>query len=554
MSDSWLRTHFHEFVYPAFMAAEKKSTEIEEPFHVQVAQSAPEELPTELRKLWTLCKEMNVPWVYDVRERNVHNGTSKHRESARLHHGVINDTLDSSLAALRDEGCSRLFLGGRDVWTFAVMAERRRIPNLYVPELSRNVSSNPATKPFLEAVGFTGDELFLDTGYVGSIPRNLQKFWDRPFKFRLVSQTDIAIHETGGILVDVDPDAKSEDCGCQDSDEHAKNCVPRIRKISKRHYKSLARPNQLHPNRDARRSEALETEYLSKYWKSGTTESVLERKTWAPQDAFKTLFGKQLLRIRAPKVTHDEAGINYDPPTKLAHEMTFADHTIKTSMAIYHDDKVALVNIADAKRLVPGLYEWYLTLPEIDPPPAASQERIIQYFADRQSIQRTALLTSMLWRGIPFWKAAMKPVKKPDLKKFSGGNAIWGGNNINVVTGGTGGTNAITTFPMTNTITYNMMVDTATTTMTQTGFANQLINAQATMQQLAAMQQTNAALNAAVGGAGMPITKDMALQAHAAAQKALPQKLAPCKPEPGPIKPMPCIILGPAKKDAPSSN
>ena len=58
MSDNWLRNHFNSFVFPAFMAAEKKSTEIGSPFHIKPSEKAPEELPSELKKLWTLCQDV----------------------------------------------------------------------------------------------------------------------------------------------------------------------------------------------------------------------------------------------------------------------------------------------------------------------------------------------------------------------------------------------------------------------------------------------------------------------------------------------------------------
>ena len=169
----WLRHHFHEFVFPAFMAAEKKSSEIGKPFHVKASPKAPEHLPTELKKLWTLCMDMKVQWDFDVREINSHSGHSKYRESARIHYRILNDTLSSALAALRDEGCSRLFYGGRDVWSYAVISAKKKIPFLFVPELSRTVAGRASCRPFLEAAGFTGDELFLDTGFAGSIPRSM---------------------------------------------------------------------------------------------------------------------------------------------------------------------------------------------------------------------------------------------------------------------------------------------------------------------------------------------------------------------------------------------
>jgi len=245
---SWLRDHFYDFVFPAFLCAEKRTDSIGSGFDVKASEAAPKRLPTELRKLWTLCQEHNVKWSYDVRESGIGSsepggfgfGGSKYRESAQVHTKILRNTLHSALVSMRAEGCSRLFLGGRDVWAFSVICHARSVPHLFLPELSRYVSADPVVKAFLESRGFTGDELFLDTGFMGSIPRNMEQFFGRPFKFRLMSQNDRWMP-----YLPVD-------------DEQ------RVRQ------KVDFRPEQIFPNRVNARAEALETEYLSKYWKTGT--------------------------------------------------------------------------------------------------------------------------------------------------------------------------------------------------------------------------------------------------------------------------------------------
>jgi hypothetical protein len=353
----WLRGHFHEFVFPAFVAAEKRTTEIGKPFHVKASPQAPENLPSELKKLWTLCMEMDIGWEFNVREIAQYGGHSKYRESARIHHSVIVNTLDSALAAIRDEGCTKLFLGGRDVWAFAVCCARRRIPFLFIPELSRYVTGKPQIRTFLESRGFTGEELFLDTGFAGSIPRNLQKHWpDLDFRFRLMSQSNIVMHQEAG-LVDTDPVKESKP-----------------RRIVHERWRS--RPQQLFPNRKKAREEALETEYLAKYWKTGTYEIPLPMLACAPRD----MLEKWMTREGVYKFTH------------------------KPGYAHVCDGKeVAEVSLWDAKQTAPDLFAWMEQLPERPAP----EERVVQFFSDRRTIQRAALLTSMLWRGIPFWKAAM---------------------------------------------------------------------------------------------------------------------------------------------------
>jgi hypothetical protein len=282
---SWLRDHFFHFVFPAFVAAEKKSTEIGEPFHIMVSKHAPERLPTELQKLWTLCAEHGVPWSYDVRMLNTHGGMSKFRKTARIHNQILRETATAAASVMRREGCSRLLLPGRDIYMLVPILAHRRVPFLFVPELSRPNSTAPAMRGFLEHLGVTGAELVVDTGFVGSIPANMNKlFPGRDFKFRLMSEQD-----------------KGD---------------PRDRFYS--------RPHQFFPNRKGARAEAVESEYLSKYWKSGTT---------------------------------DESGA------------------------------------------------------------------IVQYLADKRSIQRAALLTSMLFRGIPYWK--VQPSKEKQAAIFQNSGTGW---------------------------------------------------------------------------------------------------------------------------------
>lgn len=374
-----MRDHFHNFVFPAFMAAEKKNTEIGEPFDVKASPHAPEKLPSELRKLWTLCQEHGVPWEYDVREVNAHGGSSKYREQAKVDHNVLNTTLDSAMAAMRHEGCDRLFLGGRDVWAFAVMCERRRIPYMYVPELSRYVSSRPEVKPFLEARGFRGEkELFLDTGYAGSIPRNLAAhFPGSKFKFRLMSQTEQFVHKAAeSMLVDCLPE---ENGGKQ-------------RKYQNKKERWKRYPNQLFPNRKTAREEAMFQEYVAKYQRSGTFSEAMKS---APIGHAPTVFKEWLHR---PGIwRYDDA---------------------KTRMLCLTDGKEAIgVGLQDVK-IAPGFYEWYKSLPKGPAwvPPNHTMGEIVQYLSDRRSIQRAALLTSQLWRGIPSWKAMTveKPAPQPN--------------------------------------------------------------------------------------------------------------------------------------------
>jgi hypothetical protein len=414
----WLRSHFHEFVFPAFMAAEKRSSEIGKPFDVKPSDKAPEQLPTELKKLWTLCMEHKVPWDFDVREINVNSGSSKYRESARIHHQIVIDNLNSAMAALHQEKCSKLFLGGRDVWAFAVACARRKIPFLFIPELSRHVTSKPGIRQFLESHGFDGSELFLDTGFAGSIPRNLQQHWPGlNFRFRLMSQSDIHVVEDKSKLVDCDPSSG------------------KTRKLIHRYRR---RPQQLFPNHAKAREAALETEYLAKYWRSGTWEHGL------------------------PITTGQVNAVFQEWPKK---EGVFKFSRKPGHVCLCDSKEVVEVSVADAKRIEPMLVAWMAALPD-----GVVPERVVQYFSDKRTIARAALLTSMLWRGIPFWKAAMTRAAQ----KAQQGLGFYAGNNFQGPVGQLipNGINVVNNFGTSSVATYTIGTSGSTvgTTVTATDF------------------------------------------------------------------------------------
>ncbi len=242
---SWLRDHFHTFVFPAFLAAEKLASgflaprgDMGPPFDVKPAQSAPSDLPLELRKLWTLCKEHAVPWTDDTREGGF--GSSFFRQSAQVHGKILRNTLTSAVVSMRAEDCSKLLFAGRDVWTLAVLAERRGVPYVFIPEVSRRVADDPAVVELLSRYDIHGDELLIDTGFSGSIPKALRRQTGKSFQFRLMSQAT------------------------------QPKPWPKMFSPYKRAAKAEVHPQQIFPNRKAARSEALETEYLAKYWKTGT--------------------------------------------------------------------------------------------------------------------------------------------------------------------------------------------------------------------------------------------------------------------------------------------
>ncbi len=461
---SWLRDHFYQFVFPAFVASGKPTDQIGEPFDVRASNHAPARLPSELQKLWTLCKEHNVPWSFDIRENNAHGGHSKYRESAKIHYQVMRDTLASAQAALRHEGCDRIFLGGRDVWALAVLAERRRIPYLFVPELSRPVCDRPEVKEFLASRGFRGTELFLDTGFAGSIPRSLAKWYGEvPFKFRLMSQSETSSftqqqqldamkgkappgfkfemgkdQENGLPTIELTKDPAAHPTaeeiaefkeiwtklkmhqvadpkhqlvtkgGLYDCDPMSPKSFGKTRQLVEKYKK---RPNQVFPNFKEARERALEAEYLAKYWTRGRYDTGEDAYTgfllWPVNEAYLHFREKPNLRRWS------------EPQTRC--------------FGITDGVESALVSISDIK-VCPPFEGWWKTLPEGPRPIPPKREgrigRIMQTFASKAEIQRAALLTSMLWRGIPYWKLRTEP-DRPVTKFHQGqGQAVYNASNL----------------------------------------------------------------------------------------------------------------------------
>jgi hypothetical protein len=259
-----------------------------------------------------------MPWSYDIREDNTYGGTSKHRANAKIHGDILRNTLQSAVIAMRAEKCSKLMFGGRDVWTLAVLAEKRKIPYLFIPELSRHVSKDPAIKDFLALKGFTGDELFVDTGFAGSIPRNLMEHFGRAFKFRLMSQTSVGYRDMVAIE---------------------------------------RTPEQLFPCRKRAREEALQTEYLAKYWKTGTIDSGRVTQYIATHGHVQraALITSMLWR-GVPSFQPRQSGTHdkWETPFFSAIQKSFEPKKAKTAVHMPYDDDVKNTILMNALQTVQG--------------------------------------------------------------------------------------------------------------------------------------------------------------------------------------------------------
>lgn len=260
---SWLRDHFHHFVFPAFVASRtlnnSSSKDIQKFFPVCLPEVPGDKwmnLPSELRKLNALVESLPKPLISKdgYFGSNLYSGYESWSPNSRgkLNFDLIREALLSAESTRKALGCSKLLFAGRDVWAFEVMAQKRGIDSLFIPEISRKVvQAGQALKKLMDEYKFTGNELLVDTGFAGSIPRNINANLGCNLKFILLSQDKISSfmgpkNDKGHIAI-----------GTPDSP-------------TKENERALARPNQVFPNRANVRGEALEIEYLPKYWASGT--------------------------------------------------------------------------------------------------------------------------------------------------------------------------------------------------------------------------------------------------------------------------------------------
>jgi len=278
---SWLRDHFHHFVFPAFVCARSlqnaSKQDIQKYFPVVLPEVPADKwinLPTELRKLNALAESMpkSQPLVGpNIFGSSLYSGFESWSPNNRgkLHFDIIKNALLSAESTRKALGCTKLLLAGRDVWAFEIMARKREIHSLYIPEISRKVVSDPfALRILLKEYGFTGNELLVDTGFMGSIPRGINVAMGTNLKFILMSQNPVStsfIHKNNEQQHSgYTPDGKKV--------TYVTNSVSYKGQFpqTKEDERIVNRPNQIFPNRANARGEALETEYLPKYFASGT--------------------------------------------------------------------------------------------------------------------------------------------------------------------------------------------------------------------------------------------------------------------------------------------
>jgi hypothetical protein len=127
-----------------------------------------------------LCRQVGQPgddkFVYELDSQNRVRELGKHYPGftgADVLHSFLCSTTRAIKAHLRHKD-SRVIYPGRDVWALEVMSQRRGVPSVYDPRISREIKSHgPAYKEIIDAWGIPdwGKALAFDSGYAGTVPR-----------------------------------------------------------------------------------------------------------------------------------------------------------------------------------------------------------------------------------------------------------------------------------------------------------------------------------------------------------------------------------------------
>jgi len=271
----WLRDHFYNFVFPALelrrVNYKVKEEDVKErgPFWPKVPEDHPytspkyfggkRKMPSEIRALHYWCHKYGIRFSCQVTQA---------RSPKPFHWDVIQRNLISSEALRRELGCPCLLLTGRDMWLFEVLARRFGFPSIYLPQISRNVSTPYKTTEqknilkFLQDNGVTGNELFVDTGFAGSVPAGIQNILNEHWEYpRPKDKKEIKVKS---ILVSQSTGERRQDL------EPIYTHVPHPKLKGNVRRDPSKRPNQIFPNRKRAREEALVIEYLPKYFCSGS--------------------------------------------------------------------------------------------------------------------------------------------------------------------------------------------------------------------------------------------------------------------------------------------
>jgi hypothetical protein len=267
---SWLRQHFYEFVFPSFfntLEYDEASQSISGPHWPKVPEKFPRKFrtyfngkiaaPGEIRALYYLMEEC---YASPGRIQAITCNSSNWPR----YYNLIKRSLLAAESRRKKLGCSKILLTGRDVWVMEVLARRLGIETIFLPQISRNsvvdvsAYSHRSIRDFFKENGVTGDELLIDTGFAGSIPRSIEKIMvnGKRISCLLISQAN---------------------CSLNDDYPYIKPLNERVVVPEKKGRKYFAdgpwnpnrRPNQIFPNMQKVRQKVLKIEDFPQYWASG---------------------------------------------------------------------------------------------------------------------------------------------------------------------------------------------------------------------------------------------------------------------------------------------
>lgn len=202
---NWLLGHITQFVLPLLVSLQKNKDELSIlhgkydrtvhpspvrergwPLELRVLQSGVLSICSGVRytvpEMWTaLHGKGKVQEVF--RNRLSYSGAEEHTRGAHRAPGYLRDLM-------RERGKEVLFLPGRDVWVWAVMAAQRGIPFVYDSTISRMAIKDPAfPQYFAEQHKATNSYFMFDTGFAGTIPRGISAKCGVDLDYRLLSHS-----------------------------------------------------------------------------------------------------------------------------------------------------------------------------------------------------------------------------------------------------------------------------------------------------------------------------------------------------------------------------
>jgi hypothetical protein len=217
------------------------------------------------------------------------------KRQGELHFDILRKTILSAERVRKERGLASILLPGRDVWPLEVMAAKRGIPTIYIPELSRLVCYHTnALSGLLRHYGVNGSELIVDTGFVGSIVQAVGEVLGQPLQFYLMSQSPrpslpswtslpswmLETKKTKTTTVSTGQDFLPPLQTFPDPPPDAIGDEGSLIKRGRQTFNANRRPNQVFPNRRKARTEAIDTEYLPKLIpESNWPEALTARKS-----------------------------------------------------------------------------------------------------------------------------------------------------------------------------------------------------------------------------------------------------------------------------------